>query len=271
LRLAELGVEKSAVKDLFAYVQVEGMNLVSADPKTGEIKKTERQSEIRAVVVPLVLTMLTYLLLLIGSTPLLQSVMEEKSQRIAEVLLGCVKPFQFMLGKVLGGVGVSITASAVYFGVALVLLLSMGVANLVPFNVLPWFMVYLLVAVVMMGAVFATLGSLCSEPKHAQALTLPAMLPVMLPMFALGPLMKAPHSAFGTVLSFLPPCTPMVMVFRQCTSAGVPAWQPWAALLGMVLTTILAVWIGGRVFRVGLLLHGGLPKLADMARWAIKG
>ncbi|MCD6392063.1 MAG: ABC transporter permease, partial [Planctomycetes bacterium] len=114
-------------------------------------------------------------------------------------------------------------------------------------------------------------GSACSDAKDAQSLTLPAMLPVMIPMFVLGPVLKSPDGAFATVLSFIPPFTPTVMLLRQSSTMTICAWHPWAGLAGIILFAFLSVWAGGRIFRIAILMQGKTPKLTTLVRWAIRG
>ena len=78
-------------------------------------------------------------------------------------------------------------------------------------------------------------------------------------------------SAFATGMSFIPPFTPMLMLLRLSTPGGIPAWQPWVGLVGVLLCTILAVWAGGRIFRFGILMQGQPPKIGRILHWAIKG
>jgi len=63
----------------------------------------------------------------------------------------------------------------------------------------------------------------------------------------------------------------MLMMMRQSTAAGIPAWQPWVGLVGVILFTTFAVWASGRIFRVGLLLHGKPPRLPELVRWIVRG
>jgi ABC-2 type transport system permease protein len=97
------------------------------------------------------------------------------------------------------------------------------------------------------------------------------MLPVMIPMFILVPVIKEPLSGFATCLSLFPPFTPLLMLLRQSTPVGIPAWQPWVGLVGVAVFTILCVWAGGRIFRVGLLMQGQPPRIGDLLRWAVRG
>jgi ABC-2 type transport system permease protein len=270
-RLAEAGVDETRVKGLFDWRSVEGMGLVRQDARSGEIQPAKRHTELEAIAAPMVAMLLMVFLVMMGAGSLLNSVMEEKNQRIAEVLLGSADPFEIMLGKILGGVGVSLTGSAFYLLGGVFVVSSMGVAGYVPFHVLPWFFTFMLLNILMQGSIFAALGSLCSDPKDAQSLMLPAMLPVMIPMFLLGPILQHPNSSLAAGLSLFPLFTPVLMIFRQSTPLGVAAWQPWVGLIGVILWTLLCVWVGGRIFRVGILMQGKPPRLGQVVRWATRG
>jgi len=211
------------------------------------------------------------MMIMMGAVPLLSSVMEEKTQRIAEVLLGSITPFEFMMGKMLGGIGVSLTGSLVYVLGGIISISKMGLGEYIPYHILPWFFTYMLLSLIMFGASFAALGSACSEPKDAQSLSTTVMLPIIIPMFIMTPVIKEPLSMLSTGLSLFPPFTPFLMLLRQSTLGGVPTWQPWLGLLGILLFTVICVWAGGRIFRVGILMQGESPKLSNILRWAIKG
>ena len=270
-RLEETGVDVSQVRDLFSWLPIQGLALVSVDEKTGEVKDAKHSTEGEAILVPLAMGMLMFMMLMMGAMPQLQSVMEEKTQRIAEVMLGSVRPFEFMAGKVLGGVAVAFTAAAVYTIAGVIGLRQMDLTDFIPYHVLPWFFAYMVMAIVMMGAMFAALGASCNDPKDAQNITMPAMLPIIIPMFLMFPILREPLTGFATALSLFPLFTPMLMIMRVSTPVDIPAWQPWAALAGVLLFTIISVWAAGRIFRVGILMQGKPPRLPDILRWAVKG
>jgi len=144
-------------------------------------------------------------------------------------------------------------------------------ADYIPFHVLPWFFGYMTAAIVLFGSLMIALGSSCNDLKEAQSLMMPIWMLVMFPMFIWILVVKEPLSGFATWMSLVPPFTPILMLLRQSTPAGIPAWQPWAGLVGVALFTVLCVWAGGRIFRVGILMQGKPPKPADLLRWAIKG
>jgi len=271
VRLADAGVKESDVKDLFFWVSVDGLGLVLLDESTGAIAEGKRASPLEAILIPIVIMMLMLLMIMMSVPGMLHSVMEEKTQRIAEVLLGSIKPFEFMAAKLVGGIAVSLTSSAVYFIGGIIALQVMGYEDYVPLHVLPWFFAYMLLAIIMFGAWSAALGSTCNEAKDAQSLSFPTILPALFPMFIYFPVVKEPLGSFATWMSLVPPFTPLLMVLRLCTPGGVPAWQPFAGLLGVLLFTLFFVWAAGRIFRVAILMQGTPPKLANIVRWAIRG
>lgn len=271
LRLADAGIAESSVKDLFTWINAEGLGLVSVDAETGAVKGAERSSEIKALAVPIAMMMLMFLMIMMSVPGMLHSVMEEKTQRIAEVLLGSVKPFEFMMGKVLGAIAVSLTTSAVYIIGGIFAIRHMNLGGYIPYHILPWFFTYMLLAIIMLGAMTAALGSTCSEAKDAQSLMFPSMLPALVPMFVYFLVVKEPLSGFATWMSLFPTFTPFLMLLRQATPAGIPTWQPWVGLFGVLSFTVLFVWAGGRIFRVAILIQGTPPKLTNIIRWAIRG
>jgi ABC-2 type transport system permease protein len=271
LRLTEAGVEESQADQIMAWLQVEAMGLASVDEETGEIKEARKTGEAEAILVPAVLFFLMFMLVMMGAMPLLQSTMEEKTQRIAEVLLGSLQPHQFMAGKVLGGLLVSLTGAAVYVLGGVFFMGRIGLTDFIPFHVIPWFFTFLILEIVLVGSILAALGSACNDPKDAQNLTFPAMIPVFFPMFIFMPVLQEPTSAFATWLSMFPLFTPMLMLIRKAAPVGIPAWQPWVGLAEVVLFTVFIVWVGGRIFRVGILMQGGPPKLSNIVKWAFRG
>ena len=271
VRLAQLGVERSHFKDILANVKVEPFSLVERDPKTGQIRNATKKNEVAEFAIPFGLMLLLGMIVMVGSSPMLSAVTEDKAQRIVEMLLGLATPFELMMGKVLGALGVSLTSSAFYIIGGTLALEGMGMAGLVPFAMFPWFYVYLVADVTMLCALAAALGAGCSTPQEAQQLAIVLLSPVMIPYFLVSFVMQQPNGAISTALSLFPPFTPMLMFLRQAMPGGVPAWQPWLGVLGTVACTLLAVFAAARIFRVAILLQGKTPKLAELARWAVRG
>jgi len=271
IRVGELGIIPEKVQDLFYYVNPEGMGLIKKDTRTGDIQDARQSNVLETIIVPYILMFLMFMTLMMSAIPLLNAVMEEKSERIAEVLLGSVTPTQFMLGKVLGGLGVSLTTTAIYIVGAVLTMSYMDVGELIPYSVLPWFFGYMLLNIIMVGSGMAALGSTCNDSKDAQAMQFVAMFPIIIPMFVMMPIIQNPLSNFATVMSLIPPFTPMLMLVRQATQVTIPLWQPIAGLAGVLVFTVISVWAGGRIFRSSIIMHGKRPKLGLLLRQILKG
>jgi ABC-type Na+ efflux pump permease subunit len=147
----------------------------------------------------------------------------------------------------------------------------MGSGDIFPQHLLPWFFSYLVVGVVLYGSFMAALGAACNDAKEAQSATPLAMFPILLPLFAVLPIIQQPLGAFATTLSLIPLFTPTVMLLRQSTPETIPMWQPYVGLAGTLLFTLFVVWAGGRIFRVGILMHGQPFSLRHLITWIFKG
>jgi ABC-2 type transport system permease protein len=270
LRLKDAGIDESQIPDLFHWSWVSAKGLLTVDDD-GNIIDAGASNEIRAIAVPLVMMMLMFMMSMMGAMPQLSAVMEEKTQRIVEVILGSITPFQFMLGKILGGLAVALTSTLVYVGGGILFMQYRGFEAYIPYDILPWFVINLVILLFMLGALMTSLGSVANDAKDAQSLSFPAMFPMMIPMFVMIPILKEPLSSFATILSLIPPFTPMVMTLRLASPVTIPAWQPWAGLLGVILFTLLVVWAGARIFRAAILMQGVPLKFSNIMRWMAKG
>jgi len=270
LRLGDAGIDESQIPDLFHWSWVSAKGLLEVDEE-GNIIDAGASNEIRAIGVPLVMMMLMFMMSMMGAMPQLSAVMEEKTQRIVEVILGSITPFQFMLGKILGGLAVALTSTLVYLGGGTAFMQWRGFEAYIPYDILPWFVVNLIILLFMLGAMMTSLGSVANDAKDAQSLSFPAMFPMMIPMFIMVPVLKEPLSSFATIVSLIPPFTPMVMTLRLASPVTIPAWQPWAGLIGVILFTLLVVWGGARIFRAAILMQGVPLKFSNIMRWMTKG
>ena len=271
VRMAELGIDAKRTSELLGTPTLDRMSLVDRDQKTGAIRAASKKSEVETVVVPMVMMLLLGMIIMVGATPMLPAITEDKRERVIEMLLGSATPFELMMGKVISAVGVSLTSSSFYVAGGTLALSGMGMIGLAPLELLPWFYVYVISDVVMLCALAAALGSATSDPRDAQSLHVFLISPVIIPYFMMMPLMRSPNSLAMTVMSLIPPFTPMIMLTRQAAPGGVPAWQPWVGLVGIVVWTLASVWAASRIFRIGILMQGKTPKLAELARWAIRG
>jgi ABC-type Na+ efflux pump permease subunit len=176
-----------------------------------------------------------------------------------------------MLGKLLGMVAVSLTIAMVYLAGTYWAAIRFGFVEMVGYDLLAWFIFLQILAALMYGSLFIAIGAACTDMKETQNLLWPVMLLAMFPLFILGSVLQEPNSPLAIGLSFFPFSTPMLMITRQAVPPGLPVWQPLTGVLVVLATTLLCVYVAGRIFRVGLLMQGKGASLADLARWAVRG
>ncbi len=270
IRFASAGLDPEVVDKATKWTGVEQLGLVSLD-EAGHITEAQKTNEAANMLVPISMMMLLFMSIMVGAAPLMQSVLEEKMQRIAEVLLASIPPFQLMMGKLIGMVGVSLTIATVYLVGGFIAVTAAGYGQFFPTHLVWWFVLYQALAVLMFGSLFAAVGAAVTDLKESQAMMTPVMVVAMSPMFVWLPVLKEPTSTFSTMLSFIPPMTPMLMLVRQAVPPGIPVWQPILGAALVLLSTIACVFAAGRVFRVGILMQGKGAKVGEMLRWVVKG
>ena len=124
-----------------------------------------------------------------------------------------------------------------------------------------------IIGYVTIAALMAAIGAAVNELREAQILLMPVMLLLMVPMVLNMPILRHPNGTLATALSLMPPTSPMVMMLRLSSSAPPPGWQVALSILLGILGAVLAVWLAGKVFRIGLLMHGQPPDLRTLWRW----
>jgi ABC-2 type transport system permease protein len=252
-------------------VPLKSKALSKVDVATGEIKDGEKQTQIINLLLPAVLIGLMFMVVMVGATPAMQGVVEEKTLRISEVLLGSVTPFQLMAGKLVGLIGVSLTMAVVYLLGGYILAQYMGFGDSLTPGLIGWFLVMLILALMIYGSLFIAVGAAASDIKETQTLLMPIMMLAMIPFFAIGPIIQEPNGAIARYCSFFPFAAPMLLVARESVPPGVPMWEMLVGIGLVLITTFICVWAAGRIFRVGILMQGKGAKLSDLIRWIFKG
>jgi ABC-2 type transport system permease protein len=237
----------------------------------GAIVEMPRDSQFASFLMPMVLLMLMFLIVMVGASPLTANLVEEKQLRIAEVLLGSVRPFELMMGKLVGGVGVALTLGLIYFGGAYAAASQFNVADLVSPALILWFAFFTVIGTLMYGAMFIAAGAAVTNVKEAQSMITPVILVIVLPLFILQNLITDPSGTLAMIGSFFPTSAPMVTVARLAIPPGIPLWQILLSAAIAVSTTIVVVWAAGRIFRVGILMQGQGARVGEMLKWIVRG
>jgi ABC-2 type transport system permease protein len=268
-RLSDSGVAPTVLLELEKKAPVVGTGLYFKDD-TGKITSKEKPSELASLFLPMGIMMLMFMIVMMAAQPMLESVLEEKTLRISEVLLGSANARQLMTGKLLGNVAGSLTVFAIYAGGGLIFANTQGYADSIPYRVLPWFVVYQLLAVLLFSSVFMAIAASVSQLREAQSLLLPVWMVMLLPMMVWFNVVREPNSALATALSFFPPSTPLMMTLRLSTGAIIPMWQIILSVVLLIVGTGIGVIAAARIYRIGILWQGKTPKLNELMMWIIR-
>ena len=265
-RFTEAGYDQREINLLTSHNGLERFNLAEVDAE-GNLIEPKEENQIAAFLIPFGLVMLIFISIQMSTPILLNSVIEEKMQRIAEVLLSSVTPFQLLLGKLFAGVGVGITFSFVY-----ILSLSMSLRyfekiNWVPAGTFIWFFVFLLLGLLTFGSLFAGVSSACQDIKDSQNFAGTIILFLVVPLMLSIVTVEAPDGTFATTISLIPPFSVMVMMNRIAIPPGPPEWQIYLALVLNLAFTAAIVWAASRLFRIGILAQGKTPTWRELFRW----
>jgi len=271
VRLNELGIPPEHASQVLADVPVVLTGLLQRDPATGRTVEVGHTDGMNSTLVSVAIALLLVMLAMAGAVPHLSGVAEDKMQRVHEMLLSSATPLQLMGGKVLAAVASSVTSFVVYTIGGLLALKYFDMFGMAPLSLLPWFFLYLIADVAMLSATAVALGAASSTAQDVQQLAGIVFAPLFLPMFIAPSVIQQPNGVVPTAISLIPPLTPVLMLLRQGLPDGVPWWQPWFGLGGVVLWTILVTWAGARIFRIGILSQGKTPSLGELAQWIVRG
>ncbi len=257
------------------FVQA-GMNLQSVvvlliPPRIETMKaKAEgnvKSSEAADILLPLGFMMLLWISTFTGGQYLLTSTVEEKQNKIIEVVLSGTSPMQLMTGKILGQGAVALTMLVMYVAMGVGALQKFDAGYLIEPAKLALVFPYFLMAFFFIACMMAAVGSAVNEMREAQALMGPVMMVVMLPLLAWLPIVKGPNDPFATVASFIPPMTPFVMALRLGTNQPIPAWQIAATMVIGFAAVFVFLWVTAKIFRIGILMTGKAPNFMTLMRW----
>jgi ABC-2 type transport system permease protein len=247
--------------------------------------------------------MLIYIIMLIYGTMVMRGVMEEKISRIAEVMVSSVKPFQLMMGKIIGIGAVGLTQFAIWIvlivGLQLLLPLffpafdmsALPQAGQVPGGIaqstsmfatmrtglhsVPWgliifcFIFYFIGGYLLYASLFAAIGSVVSEDQNeAQSMVFPVMMPIVLGFVIMTRAIAEPNSPLAIFGSIFPLTSPVVMMGR--IMYNVPVSQLIISMLLLILGFLFFAWLTAKIYRTGILLYGKKVTWKEMIRWAFR-
>jgi ABC-2 type transport system permease protein len=184
-----------------------------------------------------------------------------------EVLLSAVSPMQLMTGKIVGQLAAAFLVLVLYSGTGIVALIYLGSRGQIEWTNLIYLFIFFFIAFFTIAAMMAAIGSAVSDVHEAQTLLTPVMLVIMTPMLLMMPIIFNPKSWMATILSFLPPINPFVMILRISSTDPPPFWQIALSIAIGLVTVYISLRLAAKIFRVGVLMYGKPPNLATLIRW----
>jgi len=217
--------------------------------------------------VPVGFMLLLWISVFTGGQYLLTSTIEEKSNRIMEVLLSALSPMELMSGKIIGQMCAGLLILVLYSVLGVSSLIAFQQSHLVNWANLALLVVYFFIAFATIACMMAAVGSAVNDIHEAQALMTPFMLVLIAPMLLMMPIIMNPNGALATTLSFTPLINPFVMVLRLSSSDPPPFWQVGLSIIIGAATVYVLALGAAKVFRIGILMYGKPPNFATLVRW----
>jgi len=261
MRLSSRGLDAELIRKLTARVEIKPIKISEkGEESESSFGETFAKSYMG-------LLMLIFMVLTSGQL-LVRSMVEEKSNRVIEVLLSSCTPRDMMIGKILGLSGLGILQMLVYalMGIALALKTDM---NFLQPEYFAFTLVYAILGYVFYAAIFVAAGSPATTEQEAQQITAYISMLMVAPFALMMLVMQNPNSLIVKVLSYIPVLTPSVMVLR--ISIQMPSmWEILATIVLMIVSTAVMMWVAGKIFRIAILSYGKRPTLPELFCWVFE-
>jgi len=227
-------------------------------------------------------SMMLYMVILLWAVAVMRATLEEKTSRIAEIIVSAMRPTYLMLGKIIGVGAVGLTQMFVW-AVSLALVLVFALPTIVAARpelaalqevpamlpgpgALTLFVGYFLFGFFIFAGMYAAVGAMCNSDEEVQQAQIPVIFLIITPVMFLTPVIEDPSSTLSVSLSLFPFFSPILMWPRVAASAA-PVWQIALSFVLMAGAVFAVAWLAGRIYKVGLLMTGKRPTLPELLRW----
>ena len=285
-RFAESGYSRHEVSQLMRSVR---FNAYAVKGSKGKDGGTEIESSLETgarLGLGYILVFVLYMFVIIYANSIMRSVLEEKTTRIVEVIVSSIKPYQLLLGKLIGVCSVCLTMFAIWviFGVLLVmniepllrifgidslpmqLILIIGTVKASSAEVLTYFFIYFVIGFFMYSTLYAVVGAICGSEEEAQQTGAPLTVLLVVPFILMFQLFRIPDSTLSVLLSHVPFFSPILM-FMRINVLMPPLWEILLNILLVCATVFFVMLISGKIYRVGILMYGKRPTLRQLWQW----
>ncbi len=240
---------------------------------TGETSGTSGQA---VFIVGYAVMIILYMAIVLYAVNVMRSVVQEKTNRVVEIMVAAAKPRALMLGKILGVGGAGLLQIAAWAAMAY-LTLTFGVEGAGGWSLPPLgldafavILAYFLLGYFFYASLYAAIGAMVSSDQEAQQAQTPVIMLLIVPMMCMQLVANDPRGGGAEILTILPFSSPILMPMRYLLDGAPPA-SVAISLTVLTLSTVLVAWLAGRIYRVGILLYGKRPSLRELARWIRHG
>lgn len=256
-------------------LRADSLARVKADLSTERITSKGRGgSGLVSAIFGFLIAFLLYMMIILYGQNILRGVLEEKTTRVAEVVVSSISPETLLAGKVIGVGAVGLTQQLVWLGFAVAIsayglgmAASMGITTITMPQVsafqLVCLVLYFLLGYTFYASLFAAVGAMCNSQEEAAQAAQPVMLLLVASIILVQPILAQPTGTMATVMSLLPFSSPIIMPLVM-SGTQVPAWQIGTSLAGLLLACFGAIWVSARIYRVGLLMTGKRMSIANV-------
>ena len=291
-KIKQLGIAESQLDNLDKNFELKTINVSEGNKEDSDLAFGVKTG------LSLGLMYVTFMFIIIYGVRVMRSVLEEKNNRVVEIIISSVKPFELMMGKILGVTMVALTQFVVWITMSVIgaLVLNTGFStvqknipngseelsdkldvtqiaaqvshNLLDLNfplIIFVFIVFFLLGYIFYSSIYAAIGSAVDNETETQQFTLFAILPLTLGMYGSFSLMNNPDGPLGFWLSIIPFTSPVAMIAR--IPYGVPAWEIALSIFLLLATTIFMIFLAGKIYRVGILMYGNKATLKELWKW----
>lgn len=267
MRLEANGVRPELVDDLLQDLSVDAVQL----SRTGEKKTGGELNFLFAFILGALLILPSF----IYGQETMRGIVQEKTDRVVEVLVSSVTPMELLSGKILGIAAVGLTQIFVWltmlglvgaYGAAVVSMADINLAQFIRPSVFAYFFLFFVLAYLTYVCVYAVAGAVCNSEKEAQQFIMPIMMLMMIPWFLMMPIVMNPDAPFAVLFSLSPVFGPITM-FVRTTVTEPPMWHMLVSIAVSLLTILGFFWITAKIFRIGILSYGKRPTIPELMKW----
>lgn len=261
-------VDKRLAKEKMDPIKVKALT-ASVALKTSDVTKTGVKSSNAMIsyIGGIVFVMLMFMAVFSTGQQLMRGVLEEKNNRIIEVLLSSLKSNQLMTGKIIGLGAAGLTLVLIWIAAGVIgMKLTGGMGISFDASLMWYFAIFFVLGYLLYSTFMAILGAVMNSEQEAQQFISVISMLLIFPVFVAMMIMKDPNSSLSTVLTMIPLFTPTMIIFRSSITP-IPFIEVVAATVILILSIWLMIMLTAKIFRVGILMYGKKPTFKEIAKW----